>query len=90
MRIGTRWPAGSEPPAGLPAALVDAIQEFESREFGDVRAVTATAHAFWTLTWLEGRPVCQLENGPEFTIDSNGHVQNSTAQQSESDDWLDA
>lgn len=90
MRIGTRWEVGSTPPAGLPEELVDAIHEFERQLFGDLHAVTAAAHSFWTLTWLEGRPVCQLDGGPEITIDSNGRVHNGAIPDSESDDWLDA
>jgi hypothetical protein len=28
----------------------------------------------WTLTWLEGRPVCELDDGTLVTVDALGHV----------------
>ncbi|WP_350349852.1 hypothetical protein ABIQ69_08120 [Agromyces sp. G08B096] len=56
MRLGTRWPFGAEPPASVPAELRDRIAAVEA------------AHADgtgrnWTLTWLEGRPIAELDDG---------------------------
>ncbi len=56
MQLGTRWSAGSPPPARLPAALLAAIAEAEARlPDGDPSR--------WTLTWLEGRPTAELDDG---------------------------
>ena len=65
MQLGTRWTAGGEPPASVPRALVPAIREAEAQ-------VDETAH--WTLTWLEGRPIAELDAGWEVTLDASGEV----------------
>jgi hypothetical protein len=53
MQLGTRWNWGTEPPARLPSAVVGAIREVEqSAGSPDLR---------WTLTWLEGRPIVELD-----------------------------
>ncbi|MBN9613711.1 MAG: Fe-S oxidoreductase [Actinobacteria bacterium] len=51
MQLGARWIAGQPPHRSVPAAMHAAIASAE------------TAHAeaeSWTLSWLEGRPVCEL------------------------------
>ena len=53
MQLGTRWATGSEPPASVPAALRPAIAEVESRGLS----------GHWTLTWLEGRAIAELDAG---------------------------
>lgn len=58
MQLGTRWSFGDTPPATLPAAVLAAIISTEAELTG---ADTATWR--WTLTWLEGRPVVQLDDG---------------------------
>lgn len=55
MQLGTRWPAGSEPPSRLPENLVRAIRDVEAG------LETPTDDRFWTLTWLEGRPIVELD-----------------------------
>ncbi|QTV80987.1 hypothetical protein [Microbacterium sp. NIBRBAC000506063] len=50
----------------MPAELRDAIAEVE-RTVGDGRA-------HWTLTWLEGRPVAELDAGWEVLLDAAGEV----------------
>jgi hypothetical protein len=52
MQMGTRWTHGETPPARLPQEFVDAIATVE-----------APAGSRWTLTWLEGRPVAELDDG---------------------------
>lgn len=64
MQLGTRWAAGSEPPASVPAALRPAISEVESRGL--------TGH--WTLTWLEGRATAELDAGWEVVQTGSGDV----------------
>ena len=71
MQLGTRWPLGDEPPARLPAAVVAAIRSIEAelvdRDTGQWR---------WTLTWLEGKPVVELDDGT--TIRYNSHDDTAT------------
>lgn len=56
MRLGTRWPFGAEPPASVPADLRDRIADAEARH-----ADGSGRH--WTLTWLENRPIAELDDG---------------------------
>lgn len=64
MQLGTRWAAGSEPPASVPAALRPAIAEVEAKGLG----------GHWTLTWLEGRPLAELDAGWEVLRTASGEV----------------
>lgn len=64
MQLGTRWAMGSEPPARLPEQVISAIREVESRD------AAASPSRRWTLTWLEGRPIVELDpasGSDEFT-----------------------
>lgn len=64
MQLGTRWAMGSEPPARLPVEVTAAIREVES---GDAAASPSRR---WTLTWLEGLPIVELDppaDSDEFT-----------------------
>lgn len=63
MQLGTRWAAGGDPPSSVPQALVPEIREVEAR-------IDEPAH--WTLTWLEGRPIAELDAGWEVTLDAAG------------------
>jgi hypothetical protein len=58
MQLGTRWQLGAEPPSRLPAAMLAAIAAVEI----DLAGVDTTGWR-WTLTWLEGRPVVELDDG---------------------------
>ncbi|PDQ34421.1 MAG: hypothetical protein B5766_11460 [Candidatus Lumbricidophila eiseniae] len=56
MRLGTRWPFGTPAPHSVPPA------------FRLLIAATEAGHAdgtgqLWTLTWLEGHPVAELDDG---------------------------
>ncbi len=64
MQLGTRWATGSEPPASVPAALRPAIGEVESRGLS----------GHWTLTWLEGRAIAELDAGWEVVQTGAGGV----------------
>jgi len=66
MQLGTRWAAGTAVPSSVPAALLPAIAEVEA-------AVDAT-RAHWTLTWLEGRPIAELDAGWEVYLTAGGEV----------------
>jgi hypothetical protein len=66
MQLGTRWNLGDEPPTRLSAEFVAAI-----------RAVEAEVGARpwrWTLTWLEGRPVAELDDGTVIRVGHDGAV----------------
>lgn len=65
MQLGTRWATGAEPPASVPAALRPAIAEVEASVDGG---------AFWTLTWLEGRPIAELDTGWEVLQTASGDI----------------
>lgn len=58
MQLGTRWSVGDTPPDTLPSAVLAAIAASEAELIG-----VETADWRWTLTWLEGKPVVQLDDG---------------------------
>lgn len=79
MQLGTRWAAGSEPPASVPAALRPAIAEAEARSVagGTLSLQTGALNVLrgtWTLTWLEGRPIAELDTGWEVLRTASGAV----------------
>lgn len=60
MQLGTRWPVGSAIPQSLPSVVRGAINAVEDElEADGVDAGTWR----WTLTWLEGAPVVELDDG---------------------------
>ncbi|NQX10112.1 hypothetical protein HQQ80_00545 [Microbacteriaceae bacterium VKM Ac-2855] len=64
MQLGTRWSVGAEAPAGLPEIVVTAIADVE----GDLAEGDVDVTAWkWQLTWLEGRPVVELDDGTTIT-----------------------
>ena len=58
MQLGGRFSVG-QAPASLPQALRERIADIEATL--GANEVTALR---WTLTWLEGRPVVELDDGP--------------------------
>ncbi|WP_193596262.1 hypothetical protein [Microbacterium sp. YJN-G] len=71
MQLGTRWATGAEPPASVPAELRPAIAEVEARLAESLR-LSKGGH--WTLTWLEGRPLAELDAGWEVLLTASGEV----------------
>lgn len=69
MQLGTRWNVGATPPARLPPAVTTAIAGVESRLAG-----LDTSAWRWTLTWLEGRPVAELDDGTTIRVGHDGAV----------------
>ena len=67
MQLGTRWELGAEPPAQLPDSVVAAIATVET----ELTGVDTTGWR-WTLTWLEGRPVVELDDGTTIRLDASG------------------
>lgn len=66
MQLGTRWDAGGSPPPRLDAAFTDLIAEVEL-------ALPSLVGLRWTLTWLEGRPVAELDDGSVVHVVRVGH-----------------
>lgn len=75
MQLGTRWAAGSQPPASVPAELRETIAEVEAKlaQSGSDEASTPPA-GHWTLTWLEGRPLAEIDAGWEVLLTASGDV----------------
>jgi hypothetical protein len=61
MQLGTRWALGAEPPARLPDAVVAAIRTVEQEAAPAGSQGSDASARRWTLTWLEGRPVVELD-----------------------------
>jgi len=64
MQLGTRWAAGAQPPSSVPTVLREAIAEVDAKGLG----------GYWTLTWLEGRPLAELDAGWEVLLTASGDV----------------
>ena len=69
MQLGTRWTAGGEPPAGLPAPLLAQIAAVEAVIPADQLGQPAPR---WTLTWLEGKPIVELDTGVIVSLNEDG------------------
>ena len=65
MRLGTRWASGDEAPAAVPEPLREQIRQVD-------RIIDADPRPKWTLTWLEGRPVAELDTGVIVSLDADG------------------
>ncbi|WP_253258899.1 hypothetical protein [Subtercola boreus] len=66
ISVGTRWSSGDEPPTRLPQAVIDAVLDIE----GDLAEQNVnTSMWYWTLTWLEGRPVVEFDDGTRIDYD---------------------
>ncbi len=71
MQMGTRWTSGDEPPRAVPDTLraeIDAVdRSIPGDDLGQPRPR-------WTLTWLEGRPVAELDTGVQVALQADGSV----------------
>lgn len=69
MQLGTRWTSGDQPPAAVPDVLHEQIRAVDAAmpadELGQPRPR-------WTLTWLEGRPIAELDTGVIVSLDAQG------------------
>ncbi|WP_255252713.1 hypothetical protein [Curtobacterium sp. 'Ferrero'] len=63
---------GGQPPARLPEAMVVAVREVED-ELAAESVDTGTWG--WTLTFLEGKPIVELDDGTSIHLDPAGHAQ---------------
>lgn len=76
MQLGTRWAVGADSPESLPDVVRAAVRAAEE-ELAALDADTSTWR--WTLTWLEGRPVIELDDGT--VIRYNPHEDTATITQ---------
>ena len=75
MQLGTRWSVGHEPPARLPEPVLASIRTVEA-QLGD----RDTSNWKWTLTWLEGKPVSQLDDGTTVRYDAENDTATTTVE----------
>jgi hypothetical protein len=76
MQLGTRWAVGADSPENLPEVVRAAVRAAEE----ELEALDAdTSEWRWTLTWLEGRPVVELDDGT--VIRYNPHEDSATITQ---------
>lgn len=87
MQLGARWRVGDPPHHSVPPSLHEAIT---AQENAHPDAVS------WTLTWLEGRPQCALDDLAIVTLDASGRLALISVGQehpvagadADDDDWL--
>ena len=89
MQLGTRWALGDTLPAGLPHVVEIAVRAVEE----DLTALAVDASTWrWTLTWLESKPVIELDDGTIIRFnpvdDSATITQPSTSTDDDDEDWI--
>jgi hypothetical protein len=71
MQLGTRWTSGDPPPAGVPAILHEQIAAVDAAVVSDI---LGQPRPRWTLTFLEGRPIAELDLGFVVEATASGEV----------------
>ncbi|QEE61464.1 hypothetical protein FVA74_07640 [Salinibacterium sp. dk2585] len=74
MQLGTRWSVGAESPDRLPAPVRDAIRGVDEELLALASETFDPTTWRWTLTWLEGRPIAELDDGTVVMLDAAGGV----------------
>lgn len=77
MQLGTRWTAGEQPPASVPVELHAAIAEVDAAALAEIAALPESDRGYaprWTLTWLERRPIAELDTGVWVRLLASGAV----------------
>lgn len=86
--MGTRWPVGGAAPDNLPEVVVYAVQAVEE----ELAAGSDDTSAWkWTLTWLEGKPVVELDNGTVIRFnaaDDSATITQPSSTVDDDDDWI--
>lgn len=90
MQLGKRWAFGESAPSTLPEVVLVAIEAVES----DAPDAAVDRSSWrWTLTWLEGKPVLELDDGTVIHYDAEAdsatitqRIPASTSDFAESDD----
>jgi hypothetical protein len=88
MQLGTRWPIGGEVPSNLPHVVKVAVHaaEEELDAIGD-----DTSSWRWTLTWLEGKPIIELDDGTVIRYnpgEDSATITQPTVVVEDEDDWI--
>lgn len=88
MQLGTRWAVGGSMPDGLPEVVQYAVQAVEE----DLRSAGAdTGSMRWTLTWLESKPVIELDDGTVIRYNStedSATITGPSLPVDDEDDWI--
>jgi hypothetical protein len=71
MQLGTRWLTHTPPPHNLNQDVKHAIVQVEN-ELTSFSQDTSLWH--WTLTYLENRPVVQLDDGTTIRVSPDGSL----------------
>jgi hypothetical protein len=71
VQLGTRWTSGDAPPAAVPAPVRAAVEDVDRALPDDA---LGQPRPRWTLTWLEGRPIAELDTGVIVTLDADGEA----------------
>ncbi len=71
MQLGTRWQVNTVAPKNLVPAVSQAVSDVE-RELSSLNQDTNSW--YWTLTYLENKPVVQLDDGTTIRINDIGIV----------------
>lgn len=69
MQLGTRWSVGAQPPERLSDEMKSTIASVEVERSGQDTRLWR-----WTLTWLEGHPRAELEDGTVVREDYDGSI----------------
>lgn len=78
MQLGTRWTAGEHPPVSVPAEIRAAIADVDASALAALAALPEDERGYaprWTLTWLERRPIAELETGVWVRLLASGAVE---------------
>ncbi len=97
MQLGTRWRFGGTPPNRLSEPMRESVAAVETERIE--RGCIDPATWYWTLTWLEGRPICELDDDTRVTEQADGSIRVVTNASAapypddleadlEDDDWL--
>ena len=82
MQLGTRWRVDTEPPR-LPDAVLAAVREVETARLD---STPGSDEWRWTLTWLENRPVVELDDGTVIRYDHASDTARATEYSDDAED----
>lgn len=71
MQLGTRWTSGQQIPSAVPQLLHEQIRLVDVAVPGDL---LGQPRPRWTLTFLEGRAIAELDTGVIVEATANGGV----------------
>ena len=90
MQLGTRWALGATPPSGLPQVVEIAVRAVEE-DLNGVDTDTDTSNWKWTLTWLESKPVIELDDGTVIRYspaDDSATITQPAIEVEDDEDWI--